>query len=647
MDQITTPTAYGTEYEGSISINTKGFGYVRVLGIEKGIEIPQHELNTALHGDVVKARITGKNKFGQFAGEVLSITRRSKHGFAGIMMIENNIYYVRPQDARMYADIIIPRESLNGAELGQKVFVKITDWSDSKKSPNGEVHTVLGRPGENDAEVSAYALERGFDTSFPKDVKQEARLLGERGIIEEDFVGRRDFRKVLTCTIDPADAKDFDDALSFQVLPNGNYEIGIHIADVSHYVREGTALDREARARATSVYMVDRVIPMLPEVLSNDLCSLVEKQNRLTFGVVFEMNDKAEIISEWFGKTIIFSDKRLSYEEAQTILDTKEGRHFESLDVLNTIAKIMQKERFEHGALSLETEEVKFILDKTGFPTGVYKKVRGDTHKMIEEWMLLANKGVAKFVATLPEQEKHVFVYRVHDEPEKEKMLSLATIFRNTGHPVRLVDGIIPSQDINKVLWSLEGSKEANLLQSYTTRSMQKALYTVENRGHYGLAFEYYSHFTSPIRRYPDTLVHRLLTKYLQQQTEPIQSKGLYMSMCEHCSFREKEAADAERGSIKYKQVQYMSIRIGQTFDGIVSGVSQWGLYVEDIATKCEGMLRLRDLGSDFYVYDDARDCILGENTGEILRMGDELKIKVKTVNLEERLIDYERVLEK
>ncbi len=645
MSQETIVPHYGAEYDGNISINTKGFGYVRILNIEKSIEIPQHDLNTALHGDVVTVRVTGKNKFGQFAGEIVAVNKRSKHGFAGTLMQEKGILYVRPQDPRMYADIIIPQESLNGAQVGQKVFVSITSWIDPKKNPLGEIRTILGMPGENDAEVSAYALERGFETSFPEDVEREAEMWHKRGILEEDYVGRRDFRNILTFTIDPFDAKDFDDALSFQVLPNGNYEVGIHIADVSFYVTEGSALDTEAKKRATSVYMVDRVIPMLPEVLSNDLCSLVEKKDRLTFGAVFEITKEGKIVGEWFGKTIIYSDKRFTYEEAQDILDAGAGLHYDALNTLNRLAKIIQKERFENGALSLETDEVKFILDEKGFPTGVYKKVRGDTHKCIEEWMLLANKGVAKYVATLPEQNKHVFVYRIHDEPEKEKMLSLVNIFRNTGHPVRFVDGLIPSQDINKVLWSIQGSREASLLQSYTTRSMQKAIYSIANKGHYGLAFQYYTHFTSPIRRYPDTLVHRLLTKYLAHQTEEEKKRGLYEHMCEHCSFREKEAADAERGSIKYKQVQYMSVRVGQEFTGDVSGVSQWGLYVEEAESKCEGMLRLRDIGKDFYVHDDVKDVIVGEQTGETFRMGDEVRIRVKSVNLEERLIDYERVL--
>ncbi len=642
--EIIIPT-FGTEHEGSISINAKGFGYVRVIGMEKSVEVEHDNLNTALHGDLTRVLITGKNSFGQFVGSVQSIVRRSKHGFAGTLMQQGGIFYVRPQDTKMYAEIIIPTEFLMGAELGQKVFAKIISWVDSHKNPQGEITKILGRPGENDAEVSAYALERGFDPSFPDDVEREAHDLEKRGILPEDHIGRRDFRNILTFTIDPVDAKDFDDAISFQVLPNGNYEVGIHIADVSHYVREGTALDREARMRATSVYMVDRVIPMLPEALSNDLCSLVEKKDRLTFGAVFEINNKAEIITEWFGKTSIYSDKRFSYEEAQAILDNKGGLHYDAIETLNRLAKIMQFERFENGALSLETDEVKFNLDEKGFPISVYKKVRGDTNKMIEEWMLLANKSVAKYVATLPQPEKHVFVYRIHDDPDKDKMLKLVNIFRNTGHPVRMVDGLIPSQDINKVLQSIAGSREANLLQSYTTRSMQKAVYSIENRGHYGLAFDYYSHFTSPIRRYPDTLVHRLLTKYLKGEVEEVTKKGLYVQMCEHCSFREKEAADAERGSIKYKQVQYMSVRVGQTFNGIVSGVSQWGLYVEDIETKCEGMLRLRDIGSDFYSYDETHDAIIGQNTGETFKMGDLVKIKVKNVNLEERLIDYERVV--
>lgn len=637
---------YGDELEGTIGINTKGFGFVKVLSLEQNVEIPQHDLNTALHGDAVRLKVTGKNKFGQFVGEVVEVIRRSKHGFAGTLFKEKGVYFVRAQDARMYTEIMIPQEGLNGAQEGEKVFAKITEWKDSKKSPWGEVHTVLGKPGENDAEVSAYALERGFNTSFPIEVEEEARLIEEKGITQEHLENRRDFRNILTFTIDPFDAKDFDDALSFQVLPNGNYEVGIHIADVSHYVQEESALDKEAKLRATSVYLVDRVIPMLPEVLSNNLCSLVEGKDRLTFSAVFEVTKDAEVVGSWFGRTVIHSQKRFTYEEAQQILDAQGGLHYEALNTLNVLAKKLQKERFLKGALSLETEEVKFKLDTKGFPVSVYKKVRGDTNKMIEEWMLMANKGVATYVSTLPNPKEHTYIYRVHPDPEEDRMLKLANILRNAGHPVNFVDGVVPSKDINKLLASLEGTKEGALLQVYVTRAMQKAIYSTENVGHYGLAFDYYSHFTSPIRRYPDTLAHRLLAIYLSgKHTEP-GIKKLYDELCAHCSFREKEAADAERGSIKYMQVLYMSVRIGQTFNGVVSGVSQWGIYVEDVETKCEGMIKLRDLGTDFYMYDDKRDLIYGERNGETFKLGDEMKIIVKGVNIEERLIDYGRVVD-
>lgn len=637
---------YGDTLEGTIGINTKGFGFVKNISLEQSIEVPQHDLNTALHGDAVRVKITGKNKFGQFIGEVQEVIRRSKHGFAGTIFKDKGAYFLKAQDAKMYTEIMIPVEALNGAKEGQKVFVKITDWTDPKKSPWGNVHTILGNPGDNDAEVSAYALERGFNTSFPIDVEEEARLIEERGIREDDIKDRKDFRKVLTFTIDPSDAKDFDDAISFQVLDNGNYEIGVHIADVSHYVKEGSALDKEAKLRATSVYLVDRVIPMLPEVLSNNLCSLVEKKDRLTFSAVFEVDKEGEVVNSWFGRTVIFSDKRFSYEEAQEILDNGSGLHYEALNTLNVLAKKIQARRFENGALQLETEEVKFKLDDKGFPISVYKKVRGDTHKLIEEWMLTANKGVASYVAHLPKQEEHTFIYRIHAEPEEDRMLTLANTFRNAGHEVNFKDGLIPTEDINKILKSLEGTKEGTLLQIHVTRSMQKAIYSVDNVGHYGLAFPFYSHFTSPIRRYPDTLAHRLLAVYLRGGVLKASLKKLYADLCDHCSFREKEASDAERGSIKYMQVLYMSVRVGQTFNGVVSGVSQWGIYVEDSETKCEGMIKLRDLGTDFYMYDDKKACIYGENNGETFRLGDDIKIKVKAVNLEDRLIDYVRVID-
>jgi ribonuclease R len=629
-------------YQGTVAINSKKDGYVRVTELEEegSIFIHHDNLHTALHGDLVKVELIGKNKEGELYGKITEILERARKAYSGVLEEDHGIYFMIPQDKRMYVDIAVKKENAHDAVPGDKVIVSITDWTDHKKSPWGEVQYVLGRPGENDAEMLAYALERGFSHEHPKTVNEEAEAIQAHGITEKDFEGRRDFRDTLTFTIDPFDAKDFDDAISYKKLDNGRYEIGIHIADVSHYVKPGSALDDEAVQRQTSVYLVDRVIPMLPEVLSNDLCSLVEGKPRLVMSAVFEMDDEGTIFSEWYGKAVIKSAKRFTYENAQEVLDAKSGTFFEELNTLNTIAKTLTKKRFESGALSLETEEVKFKLDEKGVPVDVYVKVRGDTHKMIEELMLIANKKVSEFISK--SHENAICVYRVHDKPDSDRMHELDLFIRGLGHQVRFMDGLIPSQDLNALLKKLEGRPEKNLLQLHITRSMAKAVYSTHNIGHYGLAFSFYSHFTSPIRRYPDVLLHRLLERTLQGNSPEEKERGYFDKMCLVASRREKEASDAERGSIKYKQVEYMSHRIGQTFDGMVSGVSDWGIYVEEKTSKCEGMVRLRDLGDDFFIHDEKNSRVFGERTGVEYKIGTPIKIKVKQANLDLRVIDYE-----
>jgi len=636
-------------FTGVISLTSKKDGYVRVeqLQQEGAIFVDHSHLNTALHHDIVEVELLGKkdNAKGEkeMYGKVTAIVERGRKGYAGIVEEEHGHYFLVPQDKRMYTDILIPKEDLNGAEVGMKVIASIDEWKDAHKSPIGKVTHVLGAPGDNDAEMLAYALERGFSDEHAEKVNEEADAINARGITEEDKANRRDFRDVATFTIDPIDAKDFDDAISFKKLENGHYEVGIHIADVSYYVKPGMALDDEAVARETSVYLVDRVIPMLPEVLSNDLCSLVQGKDRLVMSAVFELDDEGQVHGEWYGRSVINSHRRYSYEDAQITLDQKTGDFYEELDILNRIAKKMQKVRFDSGALVLETEEVKFRLDEKGVPIDVYVKERGDTHKLIEEYMLLANKYVSKFITKTQEEKTghSICVYRIHDKPDPEKMHDLDLYIRGLGFSVRFMDGLIPSQDLNDLLHKMGDRPEKQLLQVHITRAMAKAVYSTKNVGHYGLGFDYYSHFTSPIRRYPDVLTHRLLMRVLEGDYPKEEERGLFDSLCAKASRREKEASDAERGSIKYKQVEYMSYRIGQEFDGMVSGVSEWGIFVEEKKSKCEGMIRLRDLGDDFYNYEQKNSRVYGERSGVEWKIGTPVKIKVKNANLDLRVIDY------
>lgn len=638
-------------YTGQISLTSKKDGYVRVpeLEHEGAIFVAHDELHTALHHDTVEVELLGKKKNHKDEDELYGIIRkiveRGRKGYAGVLEEENGMFFLVPDDKRMYTDIIVPNNKQNGANVGDKVIVAITDWTDAKKSPLGEVTKVLGRPGDNNAEMLAYALERGFSDEHAKEVNDEAEAIKKRGITEKDKKDRRDFRNVPTFTIDPIDAKDFDDAISFQKLANGHYEMGVHIADVSYYVRPGMALDGEAVARETSVYLVDRVIPMLPEVLSNDLCSLVQGEDRLVMSCVLEIDDEGQVYNEWYGRSLINSHRRYTYEDAQTTLDTKSGDFYDELNTLNTIAKKLNKARFENGALSLETEEVKFKLDDKGVPVDVYVKSRGDTHKLIEEYMLLANKYVSKFI-TKQQEDKNgegnaICIYRIHDKPDPDRMHDLDLYIRGLGYTVRFMDGLIPSKDLNELLIKMGERPEKALLQMHITRAMAKAIYSTRNVGHYGLAFDYYSHFTSPIRRYPDVLTHRLLMRVLTDDYPKMEERGFYDKLCMQASRREKEASDAERGSIKYKQVEYMSYRVGQEFDGMVSGVSEWGIFVEEKKSKCEGMIRLRDLGDDFYNFDQKGGRVFGERTGVEYKIGTPIKIKVKNANLDLRVIDY------
>jgi ribonuclease R len=623
--------------EGIYSLGKNGIGYVKDKEHNQVIEIPAHKHKTALHKDRVSVQITdAKNS----KGIIVDVIKRAQVGFTGILNKKNGKHVVDTDHSKI-PTIIIPhlKENIN---LGNMVFVHVEQYGDPLI---GSVVRDLGSPKSNDAVMNGLALEQGFDMSFPEEVQQEAEAIEQRGITDEDRSSRRNMKDAITFTIDPADAKDFDDALSFTTLDNGDYEIGIHIADVAHYVQPDSALDKEAQKRTTSVYLVDRTVPMLPEELSNGLCSLREAEEKLAFSSVFTIDSKSgEVKERWFGRTVIESNKRFTYEEAQEILDNGTGLYHHELSELNRLAQIYEQKRYEQGALNFETHEVSFILNEKGKPIDVKVKERIATNKLIEEFMLLANSHVADFAIN---SDLPFFVFRIHDKPDPERAQKLHDFLKLLDYnDVKLVDGIIPASTLQRIINESEGTKSYDTLQTVIVRSMQKAIYTTKNIGHYGLAFDAYSHFTSPIRRYPDVLAHRLVQHALDNSS-PEYNQSWHEKMCQHCSEQEQAAVTAERNSIKIKQVEYMADRDQhKVFDGIVTGASKFGVFVAEEHSRSEGMIRLSDLGNDFWEYQEKTGTVKGKKSGKIFRIGDEIKIRIKRVDLERKLIDYTLVTE-
>ncbi len=626
-------------YVGVIDMTNNGSGFAIVDELDHDIFIPNHRLNKALHGDLVEVEIVKEKPGKRPEGEVVKILDRAKTHFTGIVKMFKNYAFVDPDDVKMYKEIFIKKDDFNGAKDGQKVVAEIYEWPEKVGSPMGRIIKVLGQPGDHEVEIHAILDEYDLPYEFDPEVQAFADNLPKE-ITKQEIKNRRDMRRVPTFTIDPVDAKDFDDALSVRKLDNGRYEIGIHIADVSHYLKPDTILDKEAYNRATSVYLVDRVVPMLPEVLSNELCSLRPHEDKLTYSAVFEMDETGKVYKEWYGRTVTHSDRRFTYEEAQEIIEGAEGDFKDQILLLDRIAKKLRQQRFKHGAISFDRIEVRFKVDDKGNPIEVYFKESKDANKLIEEFMLLANRKVAEFVTKkLPPKEK-TFVYRVHDEPAPEKLEELNNIVQKFGYKLDLKSRKSIIKSINALLQDIQDKPEKNMLETLTIRSMSKAVYTTDNRGHYGLAFDYYTHFTSPIRRYPDVMVHRLLQNYLDKKPSP--NKEEYEKKCIHSTNMEIQATSAERDSIKYMQAKYIQDFKDVPFEGIITGVTEWGMYVELTANKVEGLVRRTEMRDDYYYFDEDQYALIGEITGKKYQLGDVVTVKVKKTNPEKKQIDFE-----
>lgn len=632
----------GPFIKGYVDMKQTGKAYVITDELLEDVRIAPNNTGYALHEDFVRVRLFPRRKSQKTEGEIVEVLTRSKNRFVGVIKHTGKYAFLLADNKAMPIDIFIPIENLNGAKEGEKVIVEITEWTPPAKNPFGKVVEVLGTPGDNDVEMHAILAEYNLPSRFEKEVEKEAEII-DHGINQAEISKRRDFRKTLTFTIDPADAKDFDDAISVEKTDEDRWEVGVHIADVTHYVRPGTLVEDEAQSRATSIYLVDRTVPMLPEKLSNELCSLRPKEDKLCYSVVFTINSSARILSSWIGKTVINSDHRFNYDEVQEIIESEDGLYHNEIYILNKFAEKIREKRMKAGAINFDRDEVKFRLDEKGKPLGVYFKEQKEAHKLIEEFMLLANRAVAEKIGKVRnragEKDAKTFVYRIHDIPNPEKLNTLSNFVSKLGYTIKTDTRNNISKSFNRLLEDSHGKGEENLIETLTIRSMAKAEYSTVNIGHYGLAFDYYTHFTSPIRRYPDMMVHRLLFAY--ENGRPSEKQNLYEELCKHSSFMEKKAQEAERDSVKYKQVEFMSDRIGEEFEGLISGVSKWGIYVEIKENKCEGMIRLSDMGDDYYTLDEDNFKVIGYNTKKEYKLGSPVRIRIKRADFLKKELDF------
>ena len=641
----TSPGKYKSPHRSNVMTGVfvrRSNGKNSVITDDDGESIFVAERNSmhALNGDKVKVIIAAHRRGAEPEAEVIEIIEKADQVFIGTLQVEKSFGYLLTDSKYLATDIFIPKAKLKGGKTGDKAIARITNWPEDVKNPQGEIIDILGKAGENNAEIHAILAEYGLPYRYPEAVEKAAAKI-DAGITPEVIASRLDMRDVTTFTIDPKDAKDFDDALSFRRLDNGNYEVGVHIADVTHYVTPDTIIDREAQKRATSVYLVDRVVPMLPEHLSNGICSLRPDEEKLTFSCIFEMDKNAKVINRHIARTVTKSNRRFTYEEAQEIIETGKGDYAEEIIMLDNMAKILRRQRYENGAVEFDRHEVRFDIDETGHPIGVYFKVSKDANKLIEEFMLLANRTVAQTIGNPADHKKaKTFVYRVHDQPDPGKLSDLAALSRTFGYKVKNQGSPKDvNRSINRMLCDVKGKGEENLLSTLAIRSMAKAVYTTANIGHYGLGFDYYTHFTSPIRRYPDMMVHRLLDRYLNGGRSVNLNK--LEDLCKHSSDMEQLAANAERSSIKYKQVEYLGDHLGEIYDGVISGVTEWGLYVELDDNKCEGLVPVRDLADDYYDFDERNYCLVGRRSNTRYRLGDKIRVQIARANLERKQLDF------